>query len=257
MLSRPPASLAAAIRLAPDPVERAAGQQQPLDLRLGHHRGEAVRADEEHVARTGGEDVRVDLHARLRPERARDHGALWMRLGLLLGQLAARDELTHQRVVAREADQVAAAQQVAARVAHVGDDDRVLRHVRGGERRPHARALAVGPRALVDARVRGLDRLDEPLARVAVGQAALERADRHRRRHLAGLRAAHPVRHDEQRRAHEIVVLVALALAAQVGVVEVLGDPQHGSALERELRVADADPVTHVQRLRDPAAARH
>ena len=69
-----------------------------------------------------------------------------MRLGLLLGQLAARDELADQRVVAREPDQVAVAQQVAARVADVGDDDRVLRHVRGGERRAHARRARLSAR---------------------------------------------------------------------------------------------------------------
>jgi hypothetical protein len=58
-------------------------------------------------------------------------------------------------------------------------------------------------------------------------QAAVERPHRHLRGDLAGLRAAHPVRDDEQRRAREEAVLVALALAADVGVLEVLGDPQH------------------------------
>ena len=78
-----------------------------------------------------------------------------------------------------------------------------------------------------------LDDLDEALARVAVGQAALERPHGHLRRDLARLRAAHPVRHDEQRRADEEVVLVALALAAEVGVVEVLGDAQHRVSARR------------------------
>ena len=44
---------------------------------------------------------------------------------------------------------------------------------------------------------------------------------------LAGLRAAHPVGHREQRRARVEGVLVAPALAAGVGALEVLGDAQH------------------------------
>ena len=140
-----------------------------------------------------------------------------MRLGLRLGELAAGDELADQRVVAREADEVAVAEQVAARVADVRDDDGVLVDVRGGERRAHAGALRVGAGLVVDPRVRRLDELDERCGRLApVRQAGLELLDRQLGRHLAGLGAAHAVRDDEQRGADEEVVLVALALAAQV-----------------------------------------
>ena len=124
-----------------------------FELRLVDHRGQPVGADEEHVARARRVDVEVDLHGRLGPQRARDHRALRVRLRLLLGELAARHELADQRVVAGEPHEVAAAQQVAARVAHVRDHDGVVGHVGGGERRAHARALAVRARALVDARV--------------------------------------------------------------------------------------------------------
>ena len=112
----------------------------------------------------------------------------------------------------------------------MGDHHGVVVHVGGGEGRAHARALGVRAGLVVDPRVGGLDQLDERLGRLAaVGQAALELLHRELGRHLAGLRAAHPVGDDEQRGADEEVVLVALALAAQVGVVEVLGDAQHGS----------------------------
>ena len=94
---------------------------------------------------------------------------------------------------------------------------------------------------------------DERLGAAAVGQPAAEGLDRDLRGDLAGLRAAHAVGDDEQRRAREVGVLVALALAAGVGVVQVVGDAQHqwlALALEGELGVADADAVAGVQRLR-------
>ena len=59
-------------------------------------------------------------------------------------------------------------------------------------------------------------------------QPAVERVDRHLGGDLAGLRAAHAVGDHEQRRADEVVVLVALALAAEVGGVELFGDAEHG-----------------------------
>ena len=52
--------------------------------------------------------------------------------------------------------------------------------------------------------------------RVAVGQAGVEGLDGHLGRDLARLRAAHAVSDDEQWRAHEVVVLVALPLQAEV-----------------------------------------
>jgi len=56
----------------------------------------------------------------------------------------------------------------------------------------------------------------EVASEIAVRQPLVERVDRHLRRDLAGLGAAHAVGDDEQGRADEVVVLVALALAAQV-----------------------------------------
>ena len=74
-------------------LERVGLLEQRAQLGLVDHRGQPVGAQQEEVARLGREDVDVDLDARLGPERARDHGALRVLLGLLLGQLAARDEL--------------------------------------------------------------------------------------------------------------------------------------------------------------------
>ena len=121
MLSRPPASLAAAISSRPASSSEPPRVEDRRQPRLGDHRGQAVRAEQEDVAGAGLEDLDVDLHVGLGPERAGDHRALRVRLGLLLGQLAARDQLADQRVVAGEPDQLAVAQQVGARVADVGD----------------------------------------------------------------------------------------------------------------------------------------
>ena len=77
----------------------------------------------------------------------------------------------------------------------------------------------------------------EPLlGRAVVGQAAGERLGGEPRGDLAGLRAAHPVGDDEQRGAHEEAVLVRPALAAGVGLLEVLGDAQHQREVNPEGR---------------------
>jgi hypothetical protein len=55
----------------------------------------------------------------------------------------------------------------------------------------------------------------------------LDRLDRRLGGDFAGLRAAHAVGDREQRRPREVRVLVALALAAGVGALCVLGDSQH------------------------------
>ena len=143
MLSRPPAALAAAIRSRPS------SSSGPLcssssGLSLSSRTIE-VRPSEQTRNRSPAlrrELLDVDLHVRLGPERAGDHGALRVRLGLLLGQLAEPDEVADQRVVVGQALELAVADEVAARVADVRDRHRVLADVGGGDRRAHAGALA-------------------------------------------------------------------------------------------------------------------
>ena len=158
-----------------------------------------------------------------------------MRLGLLLGELAARDELADERVVAGEADQVAVAQQVAARVADVRDHDGVV--VRGRRRSSSCPCPRAARRARASSWIRAFAAWISSTSAAAgsrpSGSPPSNCSHRDLGRDLAGLRAAHPVRDHEQRRADEEVVLVALALAAQVGVVEVLGDAQHRVSARR------------------------
>ena len=63
------------------------------------HRRQAVRAEQEEVARLGRRRERVDVDVRVGAEGARDHGALRVRLGLLGREPAAADELGDERVV--------------------------------------------------------------------------------------------------------------------------------------------------------------
>jgi hypothetical protein len=127
-----------------DLPERRPARQQLLEVGLVDHRGQAVGAEHEDVAPARGEDFDIDLNLRLWAKCARDDRALRVCLSLLLRELAARDQLADERVVAREADEVAVAQQVRPRVAHVGHRHGVGADVGGGDRRPHAGALVVG-----------------------------------------------------------------------------------------------------------------
>ena len=249
MLSRPPASFAAAISSRPACVERAGALEDRRHARLRDHRGEAVRADHEHVAVAGLIAPDVDLHVGLGAERAGDDRALGMRLGLLLGQLAAGHQLAHQRVVAGEALEPAVAQQVGARVADVRDRDLLLADVGGGHRGAHAGALGLGARAVVDAAVGVLDHLHErrrPASRPAARGRTTRppsptpprrpgrRPCRRRRRTAARGRSSCPRCPD------------AAGRGRTRGSVRICA----ASALEGELAVPDADAVTDVERLR-------
>ena len=202
--------------------------QQRLQLVLADHRGETVGADHEEVAGARAELLDVHLHIRLGPERPRDDGALGMRFGLLLGELAEPDEVADERVVVGQPLELAVADAIAAGVADVGHGHRLLADIGGGDGRAHPGALGLGARALVDALVGELDQGLQAVAhRPAVRQPAVEGLDRHLGGDLARLGAAHAVGDDEQGCAHEVVVLVALPLQAEVGTVPVISDSQH------------------------------
>ena len=214
-------------QLAPGLGERVAALEDLLDARLLDHRGQAVGVEHEHIAGACLVDVDIDVDVRLGAERAGDHGPLRVQLGLLFGQLAALDELADERMIAREAGQLAVAQHVGARVADVGDRDLALADVGRGDGGAHAARLRVGHGTVVDGAVRALDDVAQAVGGRTFGQPGRERLDGHLGRDLAGLRAAHAVGDDEQRRAHEEVVLVALALAAEVRLLPMFRDPQH------------------------------
>jgi hypothetical protein len=171
----------------------------------------------------------VDHDVVLGPERARDDRPLRMLVRLLGREPALSHELLDQRVVVRAARHLPVAQAVEAAVADVRDDDLVLSDIGGGERRPHAGALLVGARLLVDARVGLAHELHEPLLDGArlFGQPSLEHRYGDARGDFTRLGAAHAVGDREQRRPRVQGVLVDTALPPGVGPRELVDDPQH------------------------------
>ncbi len=121
---------------------------------------------------------------------------------LLLGQLASPQQLLDQRVVLGQPRQLAVSEQVRAAVADVSDRDMVTVEIGGGQRGPHARAIALGLGALVDLAVRPLDDDGQPfLGGAVLRQTLRERLDGDLRCDLAGLRATHAVGDHEHGRA--------------------------------------------------------
>src|SRR6202041_3489781 len=172
----------------------------------------------------GAEGARIDLDGLLRTQRARDDRALRVLLGFLGRQPALADQLVDERVVVGEAQQLAVAQAVGAAVADVRDRHLLLTYVDRRQRRAHAGVLGAALGELVDVRIRRQRiRRETLLGARGVFEAAVEGLDRDPRGDLAGLRAAHAVRDDEQRRARQQRVLVRAALQAGVGPGVVLG----------------------------------
>ena len=211
-------------------LQRRRRAQQRRQLAVGDHPRQAVGAEHVDVARARGMGVGVDLDLRLRPQRACDDRALRVVLGGLRRQLPRPFQLGDQRVVLGQLDELVAAQPVGAAVPDVADADGVAVDERRGQRRAHPATRLVAQRQLVDAAVRLLGDLLELALRGLLRIARVaERLGGDPRRDLAGARAAHPVRDGEDRRREHEVVLVRLALAADVGQPRLFDHPQrHG-----------------------------
>ena len=192
MLSSPPLRFAACDQRAAPPCARSA--RLLLDdlgiVVVVDHRREPVRAEQEDVAGLGPRPRTCRRRRRVGAERARDHGALRVQLGLLGRELAAADELGDERVVVGQLLERAVAEQVGARVADVADRDASsVVDERDGHRRAHPRGRGVVARALVDAAVRLLDQRRRrarsppasPPSRALAERRGRERARRSRR----------------------------------------------------------------------------
>ncbi len=206
--------------------------EDPRDRIDVDHRGEAVGAEEEDVARPGLEGERVDVDARVGAERAGDHGPLGMHLGLLRRELAPAHELGDERVVVGQLLEGAVAEHVRPRVADMADHDHAAVLDPGdGHRRPHAGGGRILVRAFVDAEVRGLDQLDDVRGAAGTGAAGVleQRVGGDRRGDFPGLRAAHAVGDREERRLADERVLVVPALPARVRVGEARDQPHRSN----------------------------
>jgi hypothetical protein len=94
-----------------------------------------------------------------------------MALGLLGRELSAADELRDERMVLRELLELAVANPVRARVSDVTDPDDALLDEGKGHRRAHSGDGRVLGLAVVDAPVRFLDQLFDPLLAAAAAVA--------------------------------------------------------------------------------------
>jgi hypothetical protein len=149
-------------------------------------------------------------------------------LGLLGRELAAANELGHQRVVLRELLEPLVADQVRPRVADVADRDPAVFHERDRHRRAHPGGGRILRLALVDPPVGLLDQLVDPLLPAFPVQGVVPECRGSKARgELTGLRAAHPVGDREQGRLADIGVFVVTAPAAGIGDA---GDPSEPRA---------------------------
>ena len=173
MLSRPPARLASAISASPASRSRGCGAQDLGQARLRNHRGQAVAAQQIHVAGAGPEQARIDLHRLLRPQRARDNRTLRVLFRFLGRQPSLADQLVHKRVVVGKAQQLAVAQTVRATVA---------RHVRSRPpprpRTPRSASSPCRPARRCSARAHGCARWPRPHAPQAAPPASPGRRGR-------------------------------------------------------------------------------
>ena len=163
-------------------VERlGAGPERLADLLEADHAGEAVGAEEQDVAAADLGVREVDLYGVGRTERLQDDVVVLEGLGLFLGELAGFDELVHERLIARELHERVAAEDVAARVADLREEEDLVHERRRGDGRAHAAARAVGFGLVEDAEPGGLDGSDEATREVV----ALDLVGRRGRRRAA------------------------------------------------------------------------
>ena len=97
-----------------------------LDLAVGNHAGQAVRAHDDAVAAIDVQREVIGVHVWVGAQRAGDDRARGVDAGLVGRDLARVHKLLDVGVVVRDAHQRAMAQQVDARIAHVGHGHFVL-----------------------------------------------------------------------------------------------------------------------------------
>ena len=222
-------------------------EQRGRDLGVGDLVDQSVAAQQEAVAADERKGPPVDLDVGIDAERPRDDVAPRVGARLVLGDVAGGDEFLHVAVIDGDPSEPVVAQQVGARVADVGehqrlggvygDDDRFGRRVvlvdvglsatgervgddrDRGDRRAHATLGRVGDRRPEDVAVGGGDRVDHVGGRreIVFGQAGGDPLDGEFAGDLAGLVAAHAVGDDEDAVAGEDVVLVVRTELSGVG----------------------------------------
>ena len=159
----------------------------------------------------------VGIHGGVRAQRAGDDRTVGVDASLVCRDLAGVHELLHVGVVAGHADERALVEQIGARVAHVGDGERVVFDVGAGGCAAHA-GLAQAVQGRLD--YGGVGCLD------GCGQACCvgglwgrlgNSLDGDGRGYLAGSVTTHAVAYAKERRLHQVGILIVRAHAANVG----------------------------------------
>jgi hypothetical protein len=199
---------------------------------------QAIRREQELVARQKLDEQRVDLDPFIDADGARDGVLVCHLLDLVARELAALDELVENGVVLGELLHLSAAHHVDAAVAHVPDEALVADDEQGRERRAHAPLLLVALCLFVDARARALHGELEQVQDVAIGDLGgalcaglvvvdelllllhlfVDRAYGEGARHFTGGVPSHSVGDDEEGEllVDEVIVLVVVAYASHV-----------------------------------------
>ena len=107
----------------------------------------------------------IDLDLRIRAERLEDDVAALALRGFLFRQLTRFDQALHERLIFGDLMRCAAADQIGATVADLGEIEVIVEHPGGRRRRAHAAHLGVRLCMRVNARVGDLDRLLEPVGK--------------------------------------------------------------------------------------------
>ena len=142
MLSRPPASFACATSLVHAALRIHLRTKDGGDRRVGHHLGQAIGTQQQSIAGTNVQRVRLDVHDRFRAaDDVRDDVAEAV-LGDLLGlKRSPADHVRHERVILRDLIQLAIPIQVRPAVPDVHDTQLCVELERHRHRRAHAAQL--------------------------------------------------------------------------------------------------------------------
>ena len=159
----------------------------------------------------------VGIHGGVRAQRAGDDRTVGVDASLVCRDLAGVHELLHVGVVAGHADERALVEQIGARVAHVGDGERVVFDVGAGGCAAHA-GLAQAVQGRLDyGGVGSLDGCGQACCVGGLWGRLGNSLDGDRRGYLAGSVTTHAVAYAKERRLHQVGILIVRAHAANVG----------------------------------------
>ena len=159
----------------------------------------------------------VGIHGGVRAQRTGDDRAVGVDASLVCRNLAGVHELLHVGVVAGHADERALVEQVGARVAHVGDGERVVFDIGASGCAAHAGLAQAIQGGLDYGGVGCLDGCGQACCVGGLRGRLGNSLDGDGRGYLAGGVTAHAVAYAKERRLHQVGILIVRAHTANVG----------------------------------------